>query len=278
MHPKIERTLRQAARNTLRLPSESQLVYDTLAPRGPGVMVDVGAHRGSALHPFAAAGWRVLAFEPDELNRRHLLHNVEGLGAVEVDPRAVSTTPGETVSIYRSSESAAISTLTPFVDTHVQAGVVTTTTLALACREHGVGEIDFLKVDTEGYDFFVLQSLDWSAIRPRAVLCEFENRKTVPLGYTWRDMAEFLAGHGYRVVVAEWYPVQRYGAVHRFRRFADYPCPLADENATGNLVAFRDAGDFERFQGVRRAFETRRFPPRFVSRALYRAVLALRRR
>ena len=31
----------------------------------PGVMVDVGAHRGSAFRRFHQAGWTIHAFEPD---------------------------------------------------------------------------------------------------------------------------------------------------------------------------------------------------------------------
>jgi FkbM family methyltransferase len=277
MNTTMNRRLRQAARRLLNLPNESAMVFAALVDDAPGTMVDVGAHHGSTLDPFARAGWRVIAFEPDELNRRQLLENVASLPGVTVDSRAVSSVAGQSVPIYRSAVSASITTLTPFVNSHAPAGSVTTTTLAEACDEHGVTKIDFLKIDTEGYDLFVLESLDWERLQPRCVLCEFEDRKTVPLGYSWTTMAEFLASRGYRVIVAEWYPVQQYGVLHRFRHFFDYPAALVDENATGNLIAFREPGDFERFQSVRSSVVNRRFPPRRVSDVLFRALSALQR-
>ncbi|HET7462519.1 MAG TPA: FkbM family methyltransferase [Longimicrobium sp.] len=274
--------LKQIARKARRLArpeilSESQMLFDTLAPGGPGVLVDVGAHVGGSLRPFAQAGWTVLGFEPDEVNREQLRRGVGALPNVRIDPRAVTVRAGETLPFYRSSESTGISTLTPFVESHVEAGSVTSTTLADARAEYGIEAIDLLKVDTEGYDLMVLRSLDWEAIRPRVVLCEFEDRKTVPLGYTWGDMAGFLVGHGYTVVVAEWYPVQRYGAAHRFRRFADYPCELADPAATGNLLAFREPRDLARFAEIRRRYLRWISLPMPLSRTARRIAVALGR-
>jgi FkbM family methyltransferase len=273
---------RRAARSVLRhfIPerlNESRLIFQALAGPGAKVMVDVGAHVGGTLRPFAEAGWSIFAFEPDAVNRSHLERNVAAFGSVQIDPRAVSVRSGETVSLFRSPESTGISTLTPFVESHVAAGSVTTTTLKKACEEYGITEIDFLKIDTEGYDMFVLQSLDWNEIRPRAILCEFEDRKTIPLGYGWQEMADLLVHHGYSVTVAEWYPVTHYGGRHRFRRFADYPSPLVDDRATGNLVAFLEDADLERFQEIRRVWERRRFQPHFVSQAVRGVVSAVRR-
>lgn len=264
---RIEGRVRRAALKLLRPepPSESGMLFDCLSAGAPGTLVDVGAHEGISLEPFARAGWRVLAFEPDDVNRGRLQAVVAGMPNVRIDTRAVSQRAGETLTFYRSPQSTGISTLTPFTDSHVVAGSVTTTTLAQACREHDVAAIDCLKVDTEGYDFFVLQSLDWDAVKPRAILCEFEDRKTVKLGYHWREMAEFLRGHGYSVVVSEWYPVESYGGLHRFRRFADYPCDLADARATGNLIAFQRQDDLARFQRLRQEFERWRSVPMFLS-------------
>ncbi len=37
-----------------------------------GVMVDVGAHFGESLQPFAKRGWRIVAFEPDTHEGKHV--------------------------------------------------------------------------------------------------------------------------------------------------------------------------------------------------------------
>ncbi len=53
---------------------EIGVVHAVTRERAPGVMVDVGAHYGSSLRPFAKDGWRVFAFEPDPANRQKLEH------------------------------------------------------------------------------------------------------------------------------------------------------------------------------------------------------------
>src|SRR6185437_4721926 len=53
-------------------------------------MIDVGAHVGTTLEPFLAAGWEVHAFEPLEANRRQLVANYPGAPRLSVRPEAVS--------------------------------------------------------------------------------------------------------------------------------------------------------------------------------------------
>lgn len=50
---------------------ETKLVFKVLqAKRKKGVMIDVGAHFGGALAPFALCGWKIYAFEPDAGNEK----------------------------------------------------------------------------------------------------------------------------------------------------------------------------------------------------------------
>lgn len=80
----------------------------------------------------------------------------------------------------------------------------------------------------------------WEKDRPEAIVCEFEDLKTIHLNYTWRDMAEFLKELGYKIIVSEWYPIVKYGTTHNWRCFKEYPCELDDENAWGNFICFKD--------------------------------------
>ena len=221
---------------------ECDLAYYALdAGSRPGVMVDVGAHIGMALLPFARSGWRVVAAEPDSVNRAKLLESVAGNPRVTVDSRDVSNTRIEKISLYRSEVSTGISGLSAFDASHVEAETVSAQTAADLLGQNGISAVDFLKIDTEGYDFFVLQGWPWADVKPRVIVCEFEDKKSLPLGYSWRDMADYLVAQGYRVIVSEWYPIVRYGVGHRWRAFADYPCSLADATGWGNLVAVRDS-------------------------------------
>lgn len=198
-------------------------------------MFDVGAHQGSSLEPFARSGWSVHAFEPDPSNRIILQRAVQRWPDVRVVPSAVADERG-TLPLYTSAESSGISSLVPFHASHKALGEVPVITLADYAAEQQIGSIDFLKIDVEGYEREVLAGLDWIR-RPTAIVAEFEDEKTVPRGYCWRDLATTLAGKGYRVLVSEWFPIEAYGSSHRWRRFEEFPSQLADPMAWGNLIA-----------------------------------------
>ena len=243
---RLPKRLKSRLRHQL-IPDETNLVYQTMkAHAASGVMLDVGACMGHAFSSFAGDGWTVYAFEPDPVNRTRLAESWGNTPTVRIDPRAVSNRAASDVPFFRSDVSAGISGLSSFHESHEASGTVETTTLDVFCREEQITEIDFLKVDTEGFDLLVLQGMPWPDIAPRVVMCEFEDNKTVPLGYTFDDLAGYLHERAYHVLVSEWYPIVTYGGPHRWRRFVSYPCTLADPNAWGNLIAVRDRDDFSR--------------------------------
>jgi FkbM family methyltransferase len=218
-------------------PDEAAMILRLLShQQRSGTMIDVGAHVGAALAPFARAGWQVLAFEPDSVNRRSLEASFRSFPNVSIDPRALADQPRRAATLFRSDVSTGISTLSPFHHSHVAADAIEVTTLEKVSEERSIHDLDFLKIDAEGYDLPVLKGLPWRTLKPRVILCEFEDSKTLPLGYSFRDLADFLQERGYRLIVSEWHPVKRYGARHRWRRFALYPCQLVDPNCWGNII------------------------------------------
>lgn len=191
---------------------------------------------GATTLPFAEMGWEVHAFEPDSINREHLLAAAASYSNVKVIPAAVSNRPG-TMRLYRSPLSSGISSLSAFHESHEVGEDVEVVTLDDYLSDAVINHVDFLKVDAEGHDLFVLQGVAWRRTRPTAIVCEFEDRKTLPLQYDYRDLAQFLLERSYAVIVSEWHPIEQYGAAHRWRRLHRYPCDLQDENAWGNLIA-----------------------------------------
>ena len=198
-----------------------------------GTMIDVGAHWGTSLAPFVNYGWNVYAFEPDLENQRELIRRFGS--QIHIDSRAVSNKPATNVTLYKSQQSTGISSLSPFHESHYAAIGVDVITLTSFIEEQRIKKVDFLKIDTEGYDYFVLQGYPWKKA-PKVILCEFENSKTEPLGYTFNDMAEFLLSKSYELLISEWYPVKAYGTKHEWKRLTSYPCEI-DENAWGNIIA-----------------------------------------
>lgn len=225
---------------------ENALIAEHLLGGRPGVMIDVGACFGAALRPFAENGWKVVAFEPDPVNRKTLLDNVAAMPAVVVHSDAISETDGQTLSFYASPESPGVSSLTPFLPSHKPVAQVQTTRLDTFMAANGITDVDYLKIDAEGHDLFVLKSFPFDRVSPRAVLCEFEDRKTKPLGYQMTDMADLLVAAGYEVIISEWHPIERYGTSHSWNRFVRYPDKLTHPDAWGNLVATRKGSDITR--------------------------------
>ncbi|MEP0069093.1 FkbM family methyltransferase [Pyruvatibacter sp.] len=232
---------------------EVQLVYETFADSGfVGTMVDVGAHHGTSLGKFASDGWKVVAFEPDNLNRAFLEQAHGHRKNLHIDIRAVADQAQEALPFYGSDVSTGISGLSAFHESHEKRQVVEVTTLATALPPYDVSSVDFLKIDTEGHDLFVLKGLDWATQAPDAVVCEFEDRKTLPLGYSVRDLTTFLEDKGYRVLVSEWWPIEEYGSIHKWRRFVS-PSQDTEGDAWGNLIAYRPSDRFARLDAIPRS-------------------------
>jgi FkbM family methyltransferase len=220
---------------------ETDAVAAYLAEKTHGVMLDVGAHQGYALNEFLNRGWKIWAFEPDHKNRAKLLERLaahKNRDLVTLDTRCVSHTSQKNLPFFQSGESTGISGLSAFRDTHVEAQRVDTVSLSDYFADKEMPAVDFLKIDTEGHDLFVLQGFPWERNRPRVIECEFEDLKSKALGYTTKDMADFLVGKGYTVYVSEWHPILRYGQRHDWHRLMKYPCELACPEAWGNLLAF----------------------------------------
>lgn len=224
---------------------ESDIVAKLFEDSGPGVMVDVGAHHGKSLNPFGQAGWKIYAFEPDPSNRKILLRHLPEEWNVSVDDRAVGEKTRDNVAFYSSPVSSGISSLAPFEASHEETSRVKTTTLSEFYAEKGISKVDFLKVDTEGYDLMVLKGAPWEQISPRIMLCEFEDRKTIPLGYNVQNMVDYVQARGYKVLVSEWFPIVRYGVKHQWRRLLPFSPGVVDSLAWGNLICYRESSDGE---------------------------------
>lgn len=210
------------------------------ARKDNGFMIDVGGHYGESFEDFAELGWRVDCFEPNPRIHRYIQARIiETGGAVELYPCAVSNLPKKQLTFYLSEQSSGISSLHAFHDTHREAFKVDAIALCDHLAAKGNPMVDFLKIDTEGHDFFVLQGINWDVVVPEVIICEFEDAKTEGLGYTYKDMAQYLIDRGYEVIVSEWHPIVAYGQTHSWNRYTRFPSELAKPKAWGNLVALQ---------------------------------------
>ncbi len=176
LYPNSSPSFSRASKASL---EEAELVRRLLARSGsePGLMVDVGGHFGTVSAPFADAGWEVHAFEPDPNNRLRFRERFDERPSVHLDPRAVGEVDGEVLQFYDSPQSSGISGLVNFHETHRPVAEVQTVRLETYLREHRIRSVDFLKVDTEGFDLFVLRSYPWGR-PPLHLLRSFVSSKT----------------------------------------------------------------------------------------------------
>ncbi|MEM6471808.1 MAG: FkbM family methyltransferase [Planctomycetota bacterium] len=211
-----------------------------------GIMLDVGAHFGESLIPYAEKGWSIFAFEPDPNSEKQAALARLGSESVRIFQVAICDQGGQTLDFYCSDVSTGISSLAAFHESHQKTASVQTETLANVISREAIADVDFLKIDAEGHDLFVLKGFDWR-IRPRVVLAEFEDLKTVALGYSHQDLCNFLVERDYAVYLSEWYPIVQYGVTHRWRSIRRWPCELQEPDAWGNVIAVEQqrANDLE---------------------------------
>ena len=68
-----------------------------------------------------------------------------------------------------------------------------------------IDEVSLLKVDTEGADFWVLQSCDYDRVKPEIVMCEFGDRRSLEyFNYSHHDIVAYMKDFGYKAFVSEW--------------------------------------------------------------------------
>jgi len=135
------------------------------------VIVEVGANIGASLMQILAAKpeARVVCFEPSDRFRPYLLRNVRFAGAedrVEVHPSFLGA-QNEARTLYVSASSASASA--PDRDQEKRRGEqqIVATTLD---SEMGERRVDFLKVDTDGFEFEVFRGAERTLRRWRPAL------------------------------------------------------------------------------------------------------------
>ena len=210
-----------------------------------GTMIDVGVHYGESSELFLDCGWKVYGFEPDDNNRAKISDIVINDKNHKLFDCALSNEEGE-MSFYSSPESSGISSLLNFHETHKELKKVKVEVLKNIITKYDISNVKMIKIDTEGYDLFVIKGIDFNRLKDLKVLfCEFEDKKTTKLNYTVLDMIKYLEDQGFKVIVSEWYPIERYGVSHKFKEAKKYPCEVG-ENAWGNLVAYKSE-EFESY-------------------------------
>ena len=147
----------------------------------PHVVLDVGAHRGDyALEVLKNTQAEVHCFEPQPQLCRQMQHNLAEFGdRVRLIPKGVAARSGK-LNLYCNPESPELASFSaevnaiPYVD-NSSTIEVEITTLDQYVLEAGLTRVDFIKIDTEGYELEVLQGAErlLREFKPAMIQLEF---------------------------------------------------------------------------------------------------------
>jgi FkbM family methyltransferase len=193
----------QGFNNTYQLggSGEAWFVKHVLAPVSPAICVDVGANQGAYSRLLLTeTGARIIAFEPLSGCRPALdaLAN-EYKGRLTVVPQAVGSQSGAMIIHYGdNSELASLSEEVSSIDyvgeVNTRVAPVTVTTLDEYLAD--IPRIDFLKIDTEGFEFEVLTGAQGLLQNRRPLYVQIEmNLHQLYRGHTLRSIGALLKGY-----------------------------------------------------------------------------------
>lgn len=235
---------------------ESFLIYNFIKKiyKIEGTIIDVGACDGDVLINYVNSDWKIYGFEPNKNIYNKLVDRVNNIKntkeqIIKIENIAVSDINEKDLSFFLSDDSIGISTLKSFHESHKDSGFKTDTIrLDTYMNNNNINEVNYLKIDAEGFDLLVLKSYPWDKYLPDIIECEFEDNKTKEnLNYTAKDMAEYLKNKGYHIVVSNWYPIKKYGTTHEWKDFTYYPCDI-DSESWGNFICFKDINTYYDFK------------------------------
>lgn len=191
---------------------EDVLLARAFRGKSAGFYIDAGAWHpviDSVTKHFYDLGWHGINVEPSlpyfqllEAERTRDLNLCIALGE-RAETREIHRFPDSGLSTFREDFSQSYATFGLAAE-HVSCEV---TTLRDLCDAHVRETIDFLKVDTEGWEAAVIRGGDWQRYRPRIVVVEAvlpnpetflrpdaHPAQTIP---SWDEWERLLCGQGY---------------------------------------------------------------------------------
>jgi FkbM family methyltransferase len=174
------------------------------AGQATGTYIDVGAGHPIADNVsfwFYERGWHGIVVEPQpELAalyqrlrpRDRVVRGLVGRDCGEIDFHVVDRLHGLSTTVEELAQKAKA------FGVDYQTVRMPVTTLAKLCEDHGLGAIDFLKIDVEGAEGDVLFGGDWKRFRPKVIVAEAVTVGSEP---AWQDWEPFLLAQGYHFVL-----------------------------------------------------------------------------
>ncbi len=177
--PKVQPVFVHPKLNSFSQYQEDLIIDSLLICKSKGFYIDIGANDPDLLSNtkrFYLKGWSGINIEPNpNLYNKLLLNRPNDINL----NYGVSSTRGKLTFYVMSADTlssfdknAAIESGKLHGATLVNEVTVNTLSLIDVFNNYVQGHVDFMSVDTEGYDLIVLNSNDWTKFRPYAVMVE----------------------------------------------------------------------------------------------------------
>jgi FkbM family methyltransferase len=179
--------------------------YRTLPAFTPRHLVDVGAAFGNVAEVFLKDGWTADLFEPDPTCQQGLQRLVAAYGSrVRLFPFAADAQDRDSVTFVQNV-TPGLSGLSPSpFGTTRGTFDVRAVRLDTFLVSKGLSRVDFLKIDTEGNDFAVLETHDFFRLPPALAFVEFAFFFAGQDASAVRSADAAMRGRGYRSVIFEY--------------------------------------------------------------------------
>jgi FkbM family methyltransferase len=219
--------------------------YRTLPAFAPRHLVDVGAYFGYLADVFLTDGWTADLFEPDPTCQQGLQRLLAAYGSrVRLFPFAADAQDRDSVTFVQNT-TPGLSGLSPSpFGTTRSTFDVRTVRLGTFLVSKGISRVDFLKIDTEGNDFAVLEAHDFSRLPPALAFVEFSYFFPGQDASVLRGAISAMRSRGYSAVIFEYADdgnFKRGNWDHRLTAidFDNEAVPNRPE-AFGNILFYRD--------------------------------------
>lgn len=198
------------------------------ALRGARTIFDIGANVGewSATALSAAPHAQLLvAYEPSRSGADALRRRFEGRDAVQVVEAAVSDAAGQMTFYEEPDTGEASSLLAGHSRPDAVRRQVAVVTVDDELARLGLDQLDFLKVDAEGFDLHVLRGARGALARRAIGVVQFEyNEPWLQAGSTLHAALALLSGHGYETHLLKSsglhpYDIATYGELFAYANF-----------------------------------------------------------
>lgn len=179
-----------------RLPSPLKLIREQVPSQELTMIFDVGANEGQSCLPYSRAlpDATIHAFEPVPTTFEKLCQNIGEYKNIKAHNIAISSTSG---TVQMSATGTSTMNRIEAAPEENRAITVQTQTVRTFCKNNGISHIDFLKIDTEGHDLYVLQGCGEFLQNIDFIQCEASANRYNTFHNAFTDIFDFLSKSGF---------------------------------------------------------------------------------